>query len=135
MHGMHISGRARQVLRAAKRSVDRWASAGVANRVDQAGRARFSDLERRGVVAMSRYSYGCPAVHLYRGDTGRVSIGSFVAIAEDVEIFVGGEHPVDWVSTYPLRERLAMPGALKDGLPRSKGDVHIGNDVWIGRGA
>jgi hypothetical protein len=28
-----------------------------------------------------------------------------------------------------------MPGALRDGLPRSKGDVHIGNDVWIGHGA
>jgi carbonic anhydrase/acetyltransferase-like protein (isoleucine patch superfamily) len=34
-----------------------------------------------------------------------------------------------------LRIWFDLPGACKDGHPRSKGDTVIGNDVWIGRSA
>lgn len=88
-----------------------------------------------GVLAVGRYTYGCPDVRSYPGDRARVVVGSFVSIAEGVKVFIGGNHPVDWVSTYPLRVVFQLPGALEDGCPASKGDVVIGHDVWIGAGA
>lgn len=86
-------------------------------------------------LTLGRESYGSPTVHVHVGDTARVRIGSFVSIAADVEIFVGGNHRTDWVSTFPFRLRFGLPGAGTDGHPATKGDVIIGNDVWIARGA
>ena len=74
-------------------------------------------------------------VHLYPGDTARIVIGSFCSIAEWVEILPGGQHRPDWVSTFPFRSRLELPGAYLDGAPRPGGSVVVGHDVWIGRGA
>jgi len=54
---------------------------------------------------MGRQSSGRPTVHVYVGDTARVTIGSFVFVADDVEIFVGGNHRTDWISTFPSSER------------------------------
>lgn len=93
------------------------------------------NLIASGVLSLGRFTYGCPDVRSYPGDTGKAIVGSFVSIAENVRIFVGGNHPVGWVSTFPFRAALGLPGALKDGCPASKGDVMVGNDVWIGSGA
>ena len=84
---------------------------------------------------MGRESYGEPRVVAYPGETSRALVGSFVSIADDVVFLVGGNHPVDWVSTFPFRARLGLPGAYRDGVPVSKGDIVVGNDVWIGWGA
>jgi acetyltransferase-like isoleucine patch superfamily enzyme len=86
---------------------------------------------------MGRHSYGEPLVRWYQGDDEslRVRIGSFVAIADDVVMMIGGEHRIDWVSSYPFRVMFDRPDKFTDGHPASKGDIVIGNDVWIGRGA
>ena len=100
-----------------------------------------SDAERlqmrmdEGRVEIGRHTYGTPRIVMYRGDTGRVRIGAFCSIAEDVEIYLGGNHRHDWVSSFPFRTRFALPGAYEDGHPATKGDVVIGNDVWLGRGS
>jgi acetyltransferase-like isoleucine patch superfamily enzyme len=88
-------------------------------------------------LEIGRHSYGHPLVRWYPGDDEslRVRIGSYVAIADDVVMMIGGEHRPDWISTFPFRIRFEMPGAYEDGHPASKGDITIGNDVWIGRGA
>ncbi len=88
-----------------------------------------------GRLTMGRHSYGRPSIHVYTGDTAVVRIGSFCSIAADVEIFVGGNHLLDWVSTFPLRAQLDLPGAYEDGHPATRGDVTIGHDVWLARGA
>ncbi|PZS17421.1 MAG: chloramphenicol acetyltransferase [Acidimicrobiales bacterium] len=95
----------------------------------------WEEMAASGRLAIGRYSYGRPTIYVYPGDTGRVSIGSFVSIAHGVEIFLGGNHRTDWISTFPFRFVLDLPGALEDGLPASKGEVVIGSDVWIGKGA
>lgn len=75
-------------------------------------------------------SYGKPIIHAW-DDTTRLTIGAYCSIADGVQIFLGGEHRVDWVSTYPFN---AFWPAARDiaGHPASKGDVTIGNDVWLG---
>lgn len=86
-------------------------------------------------LVMGRHSYGEPLIPTYPGDISWVRIGAFVSIGLDVVLLDGGNHRTDWVSTYPFRVSFDLPDAYEDGHPYSKGDVVIGNDVWIGRGA
>ena len=85
-------------------------------------------------VSVGRFTYGFPEFKLW-GEQERVSIGSFCSISQQVQIFGGGEHLHNWVTTSPLRIAFKMEGAWEDGLPSSKGPTTIGNDVWIGIGA
>ena len=79
------------------------------------------------------FTYGSPKVHSW-GNDGRLIIGKYCSIGDKVDILLGGNHRTDWVTTYPF-------GMLRDGAkhisghPRSRGDITIGNDVWIARGA
>jgi acetyltransferase-like isoleucine patch superfamily enzyme len=84
---------------------------------------------------MGRFSYGAPTVLRFPDGSPPVKIGAFCSIAPLVEIQPGGMHRTDWVTTYPLRLSLGLPGAGSDGTPSFKGPVTIGNDVWIGRAA
>lgn len=86
------------------------------------------------ITAWGRGTYGGPQVIHYEGDAGRLCFGSYCSIAMDVRIFLGGEHRTDWVSTYPFRAVNGLPGAYEDGHPASRGDVRVGNDVWLARG-
>ena len=61
-------------------------------------------------------------------------IGNYTSIAGGVVILLGGNHRVDFVTTYPFN-RLWEGFEWITGHPISKGDVVIGNDVWIGREA
>jgi acetyltransferase-like isoleucine patch superfamily enzyme len=84
---------------------------------------------------MDRGSYERPHIYYHEGDTARVRIGRYCSIAAEVAIMPGGNHLTSWVSMYPFRIRYGLDGAGRDGHPATKGDVVIGNDVWIGSGA
>jgi len=84
------------------------------------------------------YTYGEPTIFPHEGK--KLIIGKFCSIAADVKIFLGANHRTDWCTTYPFPDLDSKyhfwPGAEKiTGHPSSKGDVIIGNDVWIGYGA
>ena len=79
------------------------------------------------------WTYGSPSVFEF-GDGGSLKIGRFCSFAANVSILLGGEHRLDWVTTYPFP--VVCPEARSiQGHPRSKGPVVIGNDVWIGTGS
>ncbi|MDB5118120.1 MAG: hypothetical protein JWQ79_3612 [Mucilaginibacter sp.] len=79
------------------------------------------------------HTYGVPNVFHYDQDV-KLVIGKFCSIAGDVKIFLSGNHRVDWVSTYPFKSFNSLFHASTGvmGHPASKGNVIIGNDVWIG---
>lgn len=91
------------------------------------------DILKNTKYNIGDFSYGGPKV-LHWGETATLKIGKFCSIAENVSILLGGNHRMDWVTTYPfpvLSE--TFPGFQHiEGLPATKGDVVIGNDVWIG---
>jgi acetyltransferase-like isoleucine patch superfamily enzyme len=89
-------------------------------------------LWRSGVATAGYGTYGRPTIRYYDGDSARVTIGKYCSIASGVVILPGGNHRTDWVSTYPFRIQNSLEGAARDGHPYSKGDVVIGNDVWLG---
>jgi acetyltransferase-like isoleucine patch superfamily enzyme len=95
----------------------------------------FDSLRASGLVTMGRCSGGEAVVHVYEGENGRVIIGDFTGLGAYVEFLVGGGHRVDWISTFPFRMQLGLPGALEDGHPITKGDIVIGHNVWIARSA
>ncbi|MEM9574934.1 MAG: CatB-related O-acetyltransferase, partial [Pseudomonadota bacterium] len=71
------------------------------------------------------------------GEGSSLEIGSFCSIAENVQIFLGGNHRVDWGTTFPFGHVFEQKlGSKKTpGHPSTKGNVVIGNDVWLGSGA
>ena len=79
---------------------------------------------------IGRWTYGKPDV-LSWGEGTTLEVGAFCSIANGVKIFLGGEHRVDWVTTYPFNVLWEQANHIK-GHPSTKGDVIIGNDVWIG---
>lgn len=96
---------------------------------------RFEALKKSGRVSVGIGTYGSPA--LAPGDTWRQRciIGNYCSIADGVEILTGGNHRLDWVTTYPLHvQRGGYPNGTR-GHPTQPGPVIIGNDVWIGRAA
>ena len=65
-------------------------------------------------------------------------IGRFCSLALDVNILLGGEHRTDRFTTYPFgheKFRAQLGGEGIQSPSGTKGDVTIGNDVWIGFGA
>ncbi|MBC7716751.1 MAG: CatB-related O-acetyltransferase [Pseudorhodobacter sp.] len=79
---------------------------------------------------VGRHSYGDPQLHDW-GEGAKLRIGAFCSFASGVQIFMGGEHRMDWVSTYPFSAMWANASHFM-GHPSTKGNVSIGNDVWIG---
>jgi acetyltransferase-like isoleucine patch superfamily enzyme len=79
------------------------------------------------------HTYGKPRVISW-GEGASLTVGKYCSISRNVIIFLGSEHRTDWISTYPFpvlwKEAEGIPGH-----PSTKGDVVIGNDVWIGYGA
>jgi virginiamycin A acetyltransferase len=85
---------------------------------------------------VGKYTYGAPIVKDWHQGT-TLKIGDFCSIAENVTILLGGNHPVNWVSSFPFgaifEEFQGQCGEYPEKM--SKGDVIIGNDVWIGLNA
>jgi len=88
---------------------------------------RFS--KRYPTYSIGIGTYGMPVVHDWQEDSTLV-IGSYCSIADNVQIFLGGQHRTDWVSTYPFPAYLAEAAHIKE-FGGSRGDVVIGSDVWL----
>jgi len=83
-----------------------------------------------GKLNIAEFTYGEPIVIDY-GEVGvKVDIGKFCSIAKGVQIYLGGNHDYNRVTTYPLKAKLLNE---KVEPPKSNGNVSIGSDVWLGR--
>jgi acetyltransferase-like isoleucine patch superfamily enzyme len=74
-------------------------------------------------------TYGMPLVHDWNEGT-TLDIGSYGSIASNVQIFLGGHHRVDWVTTFPFPAFLSEHEDITD-YSVTSGDVNIGSDVWL----
>jgi chloramphenicol O-acetyltransferase type B len=74
-------------------------------------------------------TYGMPEVYDWQeGSTLR--IGAYCSIASNVQIFLGGLHRTDWITTFPFPVFIEEASDIA-GYNGSRGDVVIGNDVWL----
>ncbi len=112
------------------------------------GTAFLKAIVDHPLIAVGDYSYyddsrgpehfvaRCVRYHFdFIGD--RLIIGKFVAIAQAAQFIMNGaNHPLGGFSTFPFQMfGLGDPAALKRSGPNNRGDMVIGNDVWIGREA
>lgn len=82
-----------------------------------------------------RHTYGYENIRAFSwGEGTKLRVGKFCSIAENIKVYLGGNHRTDWVTTYPFghRERERFNNFDGKGHPKSNGDVVIENDVWIG---
>ena len=94
-------------------------------------RAEYGRLYNPENVEIGDFTYGFPIVRSW-GENARLKIGKFCSIGEHVQIYLGGNHRTDWLTTYPFNVLLKDQYPGIDGeCAATKGDVIIGNDVWI----
>lgn len=91
------------------------------------------DVRKLRRFEIGEWTYGTPRVRDW-GEGATLKIGKYCSIAAEVQIFLGGEHRTDWVTTYPFSVSWDEARGVF-GHPATRGDVEIGNDVWIGNGA
>jgi chloramphenicol O-acetyltransferase type B len=91
-----------------------------------------NQLKRYARYSIGRGTYGMPKIHDWGDAT--LTIGSFCSIAGRVTIFLSGNHRTDWVTTFPFTQRYKHWPETKNISNENitKGDVIIGNDVWLG---
>jgi acetyltransferase-like isoleucine patch superfamily enzyme len=89
--------------------------------------------DRYPQYSVGRGSYGGLEVLTF-GDQSTLKIGNYCSFALGVQVLLGGNHRPDWATTYPFS---AIDPRFRHftGHPQSKGDVVIGNDVWVAREA
>ena len=83
-------------------------------------------------MSVGKHSYGKPTVHW--AGPAKLTIGNFCSLAANINIYLGGNHRTDWVTTYPFghTNKHIFNKFNGAGHPSTNGDVTIGNDVWIG---
>jgi acetyltransferase-like isoleucine patch superfamily enzyme len=88
-----------------------------------------ADLKAHSIGA---WTYGDLEVVAFNRN-GALWIGRYCSFAKGATIILGGEHNTRFVSTYPFGVFLDLQDRYRH--ERTKGDVVIGHDVWVGRGA
>jgi chloramphenicol O-acetyltransferase type B len=78
------------------------------------------------MIEVGHGTYGHEEIQI-RGDMNNITIGKYCSIATGVVMDGGFNHNVNFVSTFPFRNRI---GVGEQNVV-CKGDIHIGNDVWI----
>jgi acetyltransferase-like isoleucine patch superfamily enzyme len=101
--------------------------------LDLSQRVFMNQDPRYSGYEIGEWSYGTPEI-LSWGEGATIKIGRYCSFASGVEILLGGEHRVDWITTYPFNV-FFREGSGITGQSRSKGDIVIGNDVWVGKDA
>lgn len=84
--------------------------------------------------SVGKYTYGPKPIIHFANNKAKLVIGRFCSIASNLNVYLGGNHRMDWVTTYPFGHinKNVFNKFNGGGHPSTKGDVIIGNDVWIG---
>ncbi|PFB39909.1 acetyltransferase [Bacillus thuringiensis] len=77
------------------------------------------------------YSKVGPTIFLGNDET-KLKIGKFCSLGEEVVFILGGEHRADWITTAPFNALFDEGAHVTTGQHSSKGDIVVGNDVWMG---
>lgn len=88
----------------------------------------FCDITK---ICVGKKTYGNLNITDWSPVDSKLIIGSYCSIAPGVQFLLGGEHCTKSISTYPFK--VYEFGYAKEA--GSKGDIVIGDDVWIGTNA
>ena len=79
-----------------------------------------------------KYSYGNSIIK-WPDPNAKFKCGNFCSIAQNVTIYLGGNHDTKNITTYPFGyiHHNIFNSCVIENQSSTKGDVIIGNDVWI----
>jgi acetyltransferase-like isoleucine patch superfamily enzyme len=97
--------------------------------LDKPSRSQQKFQQQYPRYTMGANCYGVPNVKHEHPDA-RLTIGNYCSIAKNVAIFLGGNHHVDWVSSYPFPAFHTQAKHIQDYVT-TRGDVTVGSDVWL----
>jgi acetyltransferase-like isoleucine patch superfamily enzyme len=83
------------------------------------------------VISWGEKTYGQPEIICYDG-VSRLTMGKYTSIASRTSILLGANHKRGLIASYP---RSLINKNVTQQETNERGDVVIGNDVWIGYGA
>lgn len=89
--------------------------------------AKFKQIYPNYIIGKN--CYGVPHIK-FQHPNASLQIGSYCSIAKNVQIFMGGMHHTEWISTYPFHAFFNKTLPIQNG-ETTNGDVIIGSDVWI----
>lgn len=99
----------------------------------------FSVMEQSAMcgnsqITIGEYTYGFESMRIRQwGEGSQLTIGKFCSLGSGLSVYLGGNHDVNRISTYPFGHiALSHFRHTGEGHPLTKGDVVIGHDVWIG---
>lgn len=98
----------------------------------RAYRSRAKFLKQYPNYKIGVGTYGLPIVLDWKEGT-TLEIGSYCSISRNVQIFLGGNHRANWISTFPFPKFYPELSSLIPSFGVTKGDVIIGSDVWLCR--
>lgn len=99
------------------------------------------------MISVGKHTYGDGNIKIHSlGEGSKISIGSFCSIASNCNIYLSGNHRIDWITTYPFpafkniwpnASNVLFTKPSEQSMMASvecygNGNVIIGNDVWIG---
>jgi acetyltransferase-like isoleucine patch superfamily enzyme len=90
--------------------------------------------EEESLVQIGQGTYGSDNLVIHNWDLStKVSIGKYCQIADNVHIFLGGNHDWKRITTFPFSKDSTINNLFgtQGGSSFSKGNIEIGNDVWI----
>lgn len=97
-------------------------------------------MNRSKNIIFGKHSYG--DIRIEGISWGKVEIGKYCSIGQNVVAFMAYDHNMNNISTYPFgHSGLPISKKINFALPRNtfhrsaKLRTHIGNDVWIGSNA
>jgi len=109
-----------------RRLINRLAVA--ANKMSVSKGQPHAGLSWKSVYQVGKWTYGEPQVLSWEDGT-TLTVGAYCSIAPGVQIYLGGNHHIDFITTFPFAEIWGRPSLVRGSF--SKGDIIIGNDVWL----
>lgn len=85
-------------------------------------------------MIVGEHTYGLKHATIVFKDAASLIVGKYCSFAPMVKLFLGGNHRTDWITTYPFGhvETDTFGSNKHNGHPSTRGDIVIGNDVWVG---
>lgn len=89
---------------------------------------------RLPVINNRHFSYG--HIHLIStGEGATCEHGAFCSFASNIRVMLGGHHALNYITTYPFGSINTNIFGTQTRTATNRGNVTIGNDVWIGDNA
>jgi acetyltransferase-like isoleucine patch superfamily enzyme len=82
-------------------------------------------------VKVGQATYGPLNIHEWGHPDEQLNIGHYVSISEGVTFLLGGNHPHQVITTFPVKVKFL--GHPKEA--QTKGAINVGDDVWLGHNA